>query len=366
MKPGEGPEKLIRSHLLKMEPYAYVAPLDAASVDANITADRIIKLDGNENPYGCSPRVRKALSEYRYYHIYPDSEQRELRLALETYAGAPAECIIAGGGSDELIEFIMRLFIDPGDRVINCVPTFGMYQFSTDAWGGQVISIPRDARFAVDIDEVKKAATKGAKLLFIASPNNPTGNTTPKEDILQLLDTPMIVVLDEAYYEFSQQTLVPLVQQYDNLIVLRTFSKWAGLAGLRVGYGVFPRKIAAHLLRVKPPYNVNAAALVAALESLKDIDHLKATVSAIIAERQRLFDKLAGFKDLRPWPSDANFILCSVLNHDARKVQQELKRRGILVRYFNSPLLKDYIRISIGQPQHTDALIAALNEILLQ
>jgi histidinol-phosphate aminotransferase len=349
-----------------MKPYAYVAPLEAATTDSGIPPDRIIKLDGNENPYGCSPRVRKALSDYSYYHIYPDSEQRELRRVLETYVGVPAESIIAGSGSDELIDFIMRLFIDPGDKVINCVPTFGMYQFSTEAWGGKVLSVPRDAKFAVDIAEVKKAAGRGVKVVFIASPNNPSGNTTSKEDIHQLLDMPLVVVLDEAYHEFSQKTLVPLVREHDNLIVLRTFSKWAGLAGLRVGYGVFPEKTARHLLRIKPPYNVNAAAQIAALESLKDLEYLQTTVQSIIAERQRLLDKLAGFKDLKPWPSEANFILCTVLNHAADKVYRELKRRGILIRYFDNPLLKNYIRISVGKPEHTDALVAALNEILIE
>jgi histidinol-phosphate aminotransferase len=366
LRQKEGPEKLIRSHLIDMKPYAYVAPLEAATEESGLSVDRIIKLDGNENPYGCSPKVKKALSEYPYYHIYPDSEQRELRQALQSYVGAPAESIIAGSGSDELIDFVMRLFIDPGDRVINCVPTFGMYQFSTDAWGGKIVPIPRDADFGVDIAEVKKAAGQGAKVIFIASPNNPSGNVTPKEDILQLLDLPIVVVLDEAYYEFSQKTLVPLVGKHDNLIVLRTFSKWAGLAGLRVGYGVFPDKIAAHLLRIKPPYNVNAAAQVAALESLKDLDYLRSTVKSIVAERQRLFDKLSGFRKLKPRPSEANFILCSVIDHDAERIYQDLKRQGILIRYFNTPLLKNYIRISVGKPEHTDALVAALNDILLK
>ena len=366
MNSKEGSEKLIRSHLIDMKPYAYVAPLEAATEESGVPVDRIIKLDGNENPYGCSPRVKRALSEYPFYHIYPDSEQHELRQALQTYVGAPADSIIAGSGSDELIEFVMRLFIDPGDKVINCVPTFGMYQYSTDAWGGKVVSVPRDAHFAVDIDQVKKAARQGAKVMFVASPNNPSGNVTPKEDILQLLELPIIVVLDEAYYEFSQKTLVPLVREHDNLIVLRTFSKWAGLAGLRVGYGVFPDKIAKHLLRIKPPYNVNAAAQVAALESLKDLDYLRGTVKALVAERRRLFDRLAEFRKLKPWPSEANFILCSVVDHDAESIYRQLKRQGILIRYFNNPLLKNYIRISVGKPEHTDAVVAALNDILLK
>jgi histidinol-phosphate aminotransferase len=349
-----------------VKPYAYVAPLEAATGESGLTMGRIIKLDGNENPYGCSPRVKRALADYPYYHIYPDSEQHELRRALQDYCGAPAHSIIPGSGSDELIEFIMRLFIDPGDRVINCVPTFGMYQFSTDAWGGRLVTVPRDSRFGLDMPAVTRAAGDGAKVIFIASPNNPSGNVTPEKDILSLLEIPIIVVLDEAYFEFSRHTLVPLVREHDNLIVLRTFSKWAGLAGLRVGYGVFPDWIASLLLRVKPPYNVNAAAQVAALESLKDLEYLQGTVKALVTERRRLFDSLAAFPQLVPWPSEANFILCSVVGRDAEGIQRDLRRRGILIRYFNTPLMRNYIRVSVGKPEHTDALVAALSDILLK
>lgn len=378
LKP-DGPERLVRSHLTEVTPYAFVAPLESAAGDSGLAPDRIIKLDGNENPYGCSPRVKKALADFPYYHIYPDSEQHQLRRALQEYTGAPAHTIIPGSGSDELIEFVMRLFIDPGDGVINCVPTFGMYQFSALGWGGKVISVPRDPRFGLDIAAVSRAAREGAKVIFIASPNNPTGNIASDEDIASLLGLPVVVVLDEAYAEFSRKTWAARVAEHGNLIVLRTFSKWAGLAGLRVGYGIFPERIAALLLRIKPPYNVNAAAQVAALESLQDLEHLQSTVRAIVTERRRLFNALDAFPQLKPWPSEANFILCSVAERDAggaraaggaaadaRGIQRELGRRGILIRHFDTPLLRGYIRVSVGKPEHTDALVAALNDILLK
>jgi histidinol-phosphate aminotransferase len=363
MNPGGDFQNLIRPHLLNMKPYGYIAPIEVLAEDGGIPADRLIKLDGNENPYGCSPRVRKALSEYPYYHIYPDSEQRELRKAVQEYAGAPVDQIVVGSGSDELIDFVMRLFINPGDRVINCVPTFGVYHFSTESYGGQVVTVPRDGAFAVDLPAVKNAARAGAKVVFIASPNNPSGNTTSVQDILEVLGNEIIVVVDEAYYEFCGQTVVPLVSGHPNLIVLRTFSKWAGLAGLRVGYGIFPREFAEHLFRVKPPYNVNAAAQIAAMESLKDLDYLRQTIRAIVSERQRLTEALAQTGLLRPWPSQANFILCSVLKGQASNIHRELRQRGILVRYFDTPLLKDCLRISVGKPEHTDALVAALSGI---
>jgi len=358
------PQRLIRSHLLHTEAYAAVSPLEALSQDAGVAAEHIVKLDGNENPYGCSPRVREALAAFPYYHVYPDTEQRELRKALEGYVGVSAERLVAGSGSDELIDLAVRLFVEPGEAVINCPPTFGMYSFSTGVCGGRLVEVPRDTDFAVDVARVRQAiAEEGAKLVFIASPNNPSGNTTPKDDIRHILETGAVVVLDEAYYEFSGQSMADESRKYDNLVILRTFSKWAGLAGLRVGYGIFPESIVRHLMRVKPPYNVNAAGQVAALESLRDIAYLRQTVQAIIAERQRLLQALSQFEGLRPLPSEANFLLCHVAGGRARAVHQELRKRGISVRYFDNPRLEDFIRISVGRPEHTDALIAALKQI---
>ena len=171
------------------------------------------------------------------------------------------------------------------------------------------------------------------------------------------------MVIDEAYSEFSGVTMAPQVPSYSNLIVLRTFSKWAGLAGLRAGYGVFPINIAEYLMKIKQPYNVNAAAQVAILESLKDIDYLRSTIKAIVDERERLLIMLSELYWLRAYPSQANFILCAVLNGKAKNIYQELQKKGIFIRYFNTPELKDYLRISIGKPEHTDTLIAALREI---
>jgi len=247
--------------------------------------------------------------------------------------------------------------------VINCVPTFDIYRFSTQICVGTLVDVPRDESFAVNVEAVKAAITKKTKLVFLANPNSPTGNITPQKDILEIADSGVPVVVDEAYYEFSGETLVPLVNQYENIMVLRTFSKWAGLAGLRIGYGVFPPKIADYLMRIKIPYNINVAALVAVQESLKDIDYLMSNVKAIVSERERLFEELKRLKYLKPFPSHANFIFCSAVNGKAKELQQNLQDRGILIRYFDRPLLRDCIRISVGKPEHTDALIKALQEL---
>ncbi len=356
-------EKLIRPDLVGFGGYAARKFPDTLEGKVEVPVESIIKLDANENPYGCSPRVNQALATSAYLNTYPDDEQTELRKLLEGYAGVDAKHIVGGSGSNQLIDLVLRLFINPGDEVINCVPTFGIYSFSTKLCDGTLVEVPRDENFAVNVSAVKAAITKKTKMIFLANPNNPTGNLIPQKDILEIVDTGVPVVVDEAYYEFSGETVAPLVSQYGNLMILRTFSKWAGLAGLRVGYGLFPPKIADYLLRTKIPYNVNVAALVAVEESLKDINYLMSNIKAIMAERDRLFGELGKIEWLKLFPSQANFILCSVLNGKAIELRQKLEDKGILVRYFDQPRLQNCIRISVGRPEHTDALIKVLKEL---
>lgn len=358
-----GIEKLIRKELLSFGGYSAAASPETLADKIGIAADDIIKLDANENPYGCSPCVNKALSKYKHYNIYPDDGQEKLRKMLAGYAGVGDEHIVAGNGSNQLIDLLIRLLVDKGDEVINCTPTFGIYSFSTKLCDGKLIEIPRDNNFNIDIAGVKAAINKSTKIIFVTNPNNPTGNLTPTKDIIELLDTGVPVVVDEAYYEFSRETVAPLISKYENLIVLRTFSKWAGLAGLRVGYGLFPPAIADFILRIKIPYNVNVAALVAVEESLKDIAYLMASVQRLIDERKRLFIELKKIDWLEVYPTQANFILCRVHKMEAKELHMRLQSKGILVRYFNQPRIKDCIRFSMGKPEHTDALIKTLREI---
>ncbi len=346
-----------------MRDYTPIKPIEILSQQ---TEGRIIKLDGNENPYGCSPKVYQALANYPYYHIYPDPEQRKLKQALEKYTGLNQENIICGNGSDELIDLILRLFLQPRDKAINCSPTFGMYPFSTEVCGGEVIDVPRDKNFAIDVIGIKKALDNNTKVIFIGSPNNPTGNLATKQEFIELVNTGRIVVVDEAYFEFSSVTTANLVPNYSNLIILRTFSKWAGLAGLRTGYGILPAEIASYLMRIKQPYNINVAAQTAVLASLADIDYLRANVAKITAERERMFGKLKELKWLKPYPSRANFILCYITEGKAKKIWHQLQKKGIFIRYFDSPRLRDYLRISVGKPEDTNVLIKSLKEIELE
>ena len=202
------------------------------------------------------------------------------------------------------------------------------------------------------------------KLLFLTSPNNPTGNWLSDADLERLLALPLLVVLDEAYVEFADQpSRAAWVLQHENLVVLRTFSKAAGIAGLRLGYGICPEWLMATLWKFKQPYNVNVAAAVAGLASLRHIEQVRAAVDKIKAERERLYGGLAEVPYLRPYPSQSNFILCDVVEREAGALKQDLEQKGILVRYYRKPRLENCIRISVGWLDQTDRLLAALHEL---
>jgi histidinol-phosphate aminotransferase len=358
-----GIEKYVRPDLGGFTGYSASVSPDTLAGKLEVSAEDIVKLNANENPYGCSPKVLEALAGEPPLHVYPDNGQSELRRLLEGYIGVDAGRIVAGHGSNTLIDMVVRLFVGPGDEVIDCIPTFDIYRFSTQICGGRVVNVPRDDSFAVNVKAVKAAVSRRTKLICLATPNNPTGNTMPRQDILDILGTGLPVLVDEAYYEFCGETVLPLVGKYENLMVLRSFSKWAGLAGLRVGYGIFPPRIASRLMAIKIPHNISVAAEIAVRESLEDIDYLMDNVEAIVAERERLFAELGRLEWLRPFPSRANFILCRVLGGSARELYERLQQKGILVRYFDKELVSDAVRISAGKPEHTDALMKALGEL---
>lgn len=359
-------ENFIRPQIRNMSPYEPVLPFEVLSQQLGFLPEELIKLDANENPFGPLPAVFEALATLPYTHIYPDPESRLLRDALADYHNIPPENILAGAGADELIDLLMRLFIDQGDAILNCPPTFGMYAFDAAIQGAKVINVFRKPDFSLDLAAIEKAVCDyQPKILFLTSPNNPDGRLIPFETLETLLGLPVIVVLDEAYIEFATPGLsgARMVLERPNLIVLRTFSKWAGLAGLRVGYGFFPAALMPHLWKMKQPYNVSVAAATAAIVSLQHTAELEANGRKIIDERERLFEGLETIPWLRPYPSQANFILCRVLDRPAKAVRQELARQGILVRYFQKPGVEDCIRISVGHPQDSDRLIGTLTSM---
>jgi|FLYL01.1.fsa_nt_gi histidinol-phosphate aminotransferase len=362
-RPKERVTSLVRPHLLAMPGYEPVEPVHVMARRLGLSESQIVKLDGNENPYGPSPLVREALARFSSYHIYPDPAQWEVRQAVAEYAGVDAEQVVLGSGSDEILNIAAHLFLDPGDVVVNAPPTFGMYDFIGRTMNARLVEAPRLEDFELDMPALEAALAGGAKLLFLASPNNPTGNPLRRRDLERLLDYRAVVVVDEAYAEFAGETAADMVAEHENLIVVRTFSKWAGLAGLRVGYGIFPPALVPVLWSTKIPYNLSVAAEQAVLASLSDRERLLANVRLIREERERMAALLRELGWLHPYPSAGNFLLCRVREIPARAVRDGLRRRGVLVRYFDAPGLQDCLRISVGKPEHTDRLIEALREV---
>jgi histidinol dehydrogenase len=342
--------------------YEAVVPFEIWAQRLGIPAKRIVKLDANENPYGPSPRTLRTLAAGRGFNIYPDPDSTILRERLAQFLDIPSACIFAGAGADEVIDSLLRAAAAPGDVVVDCPPTFGMYSFETGINRLRLLEVPRMADFRLNVEGIEAAvrAEPRAKVLFLCSPNNPDGSLIPSEDLLRLLQLPVLVVVDEAYVEFAGESRIGWVKKYPNLGIIRTFSKWAGLAGLRVGYGAFPEAVVRRMLRIKQPYNVNVAAGQAAIASLEDSEWLLANVRRITAERERLSAALRSIDWLTVFPSRSNFILCRVRGREAVAVKQNLAQAGILIRYFNKPGLQDCIRVSVGRPSDTDAIIAAL------
>ncbi|BCX06074.1 MAG: histidinol-phosphate aminotransferase [Candidatus Roseilinea sp.] len=377
-------ESLINPHLRAMQPYTPIVPFEVLSRRLGRRPEDIVKLDANENPYGPSPRALEAIARASTLHIYPDPDQTALREAIGDYIGVSPDHILCGAGADEVIDLIARAFVQPGDGIIDLPPTFGMYRWVADVVSAAYIAVPRRADFSVDVEAVQALVTSNSattdpappvtncKLLFVADPNNPDGSTICDEQLRALLALPVVVVLDEAYVDFSARpSRARWVPAHDNLIVLRTFSKLAGMAGLRVGYGVFPLPIIKHLWKIKQPYTPNVAGAVAAIAALSDREYLRENVQRLVAERQRMSERLERFSWLHVFPSEANFVLCRV-DEDApvnggeagqpaaRRLKRALERHGVLVRYFDRDGLRDCVRISVGRPDQTDRLIAAL------
>lgn len=365
------PTRFIRPNVVDLKPYTPILPFEVLSAQLGREPGDIIKLDANENPYGPSPLVAGALAEAPFLHIYPDPESRELREALADYTGLDAGYLLVGLGADELIDLVMRLFIEPGDRIINCPPTFGMYAFDADINAAEQMNIWRREDFSIDVEQIEAlfASTNGSqpgppKLIFVTSPNNPDGSLLSDDDLKRLLALPAITILDEAYIEFCGNSRIQWIKQYPNLMVLRTFSKWSGLAGMRVGYGAFPLDIIAHLWKIKQPYNVPVASQLAAQVSLTDRERLLANVAKIIAERDKFYAQLQQVSWLKPYPSRTNFILCRVgTGRQAIDIKQQLAQQGILIRYYNSPGLTDCVRFSIGTPAQMNKVMSVLEQL---
>jgi histidinol-phosphate aminotransferase len=325
-------------------------------------ADRLIRLDMNESPYGPSPRTRAALMDFLDTNRYPDFAQAALRTALAEYAGSPFDRIVCGAGLDDVFTTLAHLLIEPGDEVIISEPTFGVYRPLFSLHGAKVINVPLSPEFDLRPDAVIAAVNSRTKIVVVCSPNNPTGNLLSVASIEAICrSVTCLVAIDEAYVEFSGHSHIPLMNRFPNVMVLRTMSKWAGLAGMRVGYGLLPEQLAEPMPHAVPPFhNVALISAEAAIASIDDRDYLLGQVARICADRDALHRQISTISGCAPLPSVTNFILVKTSFPDARPLVQRLADRGILVRGYGDPVLQPYLRVSVGLPGENALFLDAL------
>jgi len=360
----KNPKDLFCQSALEMAPYSPIEPPDQIAKRLGIPEEKIVKLDANENPFGTSIDVLNALNKGRYYHIYPDPAQAQLREAISQYAECASSMIVAGTGADELIDLTCRLLLEPGEKVLSFAPTFSYYSHVVSLNKGIYEVHPRESDFSISMDLCKKLNLQSVKLIVLTSPNNPSGNLLEEAIVDYFLDQDVMVLVDEAYFEFSKQTFRSKIDTHENLIVLRTFSKCFGLAGLRVGYGIMSPKVADGIMRIKPPYSVNVAAEIALKACLNNLQVYQEQVEEILQTRDWVHSELALFKQLQVFPSRSNFILCRVDDTDAAQLYKDLEKRGILLRYFSTDTLKNFIRISVGTRKQMELLLAELGKLI--
>ena len=340
---------ILRENIKNLTPYS--------SARDEFQGEASVYLDANENAYG-SP-----LDEN--YNRYPDPLQYNVKKRLSEIKGVPIRNIFLGNGSDEAIDILFRAFCNPGvDNVIIVPPTYGMYQVSANINDVALKRVPLTTEYQLDLEGIAEAIDKNTKLIFICSPNNPTGNSINREDVETLLaNFNGLVVVDEAYINFSRQkTFIQELTEYANLVVLQTLSKAWGLAGLRVGMAFASEEIIEVMNKVKPPYNINEASQQLALKALENVDQVNEWIKETLKERDNLVLALKNFDFvLDIYPSDANFIL--VKTTDPKAIYNFLVQRGIIVRDRSKvELCEGSLRITVGTPNENNILINSLQD----
>ena len=353
------------------DPLRHVKPACRAEKAYTLAAYRApVKVNQNESPFDLPEALKRRVLEQalaREWSRYPDFDPTELLERLAGFAGWRADGVLAGNGSNELIEALLLVTVGPGTRVVIPEPTFTLYGLLTRLLGGEVVGVPLGPQLEYDGLALARARREAsAPLTIVCSPNNPTGGVLGEDDLRALLsEGDGLVAVDEAYHEFSGRSVVPLLREFDNLVVLRTFSKAMGLAGLRVGYLLASPALAREVDKARLPYNLNFFSQLAALAALDEQALLRENVERLRRERERVARALAALPGVRPYPSQANFILFELEGATPKAVFEALYARGVLVRDVSSyPRLGRCLRVSVGSERENDLFLAALGEVV--
>jgi histidinol-phosphate aminotransferase len=326
-----------------------------------------IKLNQNESPYDIPLEYKEEIANRLVrlpWNRYPSGEPLSLKRLLAQYTDFSEEGIVVGNGSNELILAILLAYCDKSDTVTLVTPGFAIYSYLSKIMNLRIKEVQLKEGFAFDVEELCRNAYD-SRITFIASPNNPTGTVMEMggiEEVVRIKKS--MVVIDEAYFEFHGLTAQPLLDKYDNILILRTFSKAFGLAGIRLGYLLARPEIAREIAKTKLPFSVGIFQQVAGAYLLKKKGFVKMIVKKIISERERVYRELGKIPQIEPIPSKANFILFKVKGNSADSLFELLYKNSILLRRFSNPHLKDALRVTIGKPEENDTFLKNLNWIL--
>ena len=376
----EGKIMKARKAVEELDPYVPGRSKEEIAQEFGVKKEDIIKLGSNENPWGPSPKVKEAIeAELANINRYPESDLNELKKEFARYSNVKPEQIIVGGdGADEILDTLAKTFIEPGDEFIVPLPSYMYYEFLFKPYG----AIPNYAKWnletnTLDLDSVLDAINEKTKMLFLCTPNNPTGALISQDDLRAILDKTnkskggvcdAVVVIDEAYFEYSETTNVNLLDEYDNIFILRTMSKVMGLAGMRIGYGISSEEIIEFMHRIKPVFSLTKLSYVAALTTIKDTEYIEKSIRDGIESRDFLYDEISKMKSVKVYKSYSNFMLIDIHNtgFTAAELTREFMKRGMIVRDCTSfrGLDEYYFRISICTLEEDKKFISVMKEIL--
>jgi len=334
----------------------------------NFEDQKIAKLNLNENFFIPRKKLHELIVEALEDldpRLYPQDEEEKLREKIGEYVGLPAPNIVVGNGGDGILERVAHLFLGKGEQAITISPTFSMYRFVVNLQKAKLTEVPLKEDFSLDVDRLLSSVTSRTKVLFLCSPNNPTGNQFGIDEIKSLAESFQgVVVVDEAYVEFADYSVTSLVKKYENLVVVRTFSKAFGLAGLRLGYGVADVEIAKALSEcVSPPFSVNTISLKVGVKILENIGIMERAIRKVKAEREKMVKALGGIDGVEAFNSKANFVLFKT-ERPLDYVYNRLLQRGVLVRKIGTVLgFQNCFRATVGLPWMNAKLIDALKEV---
>lgn len=362
----------VRKVVEELDPYVPGSSIDEIAAEYGLDPDKIIKLGSNENPIGPSLKAVEAVAQnIKFINQYPEADLKDLTEDVASYAGvSPSQVILGGDGADEILDVLGKTLIEPGDEFIVPIPSYMYYEFTLKIHG----AVPVYARWDVpqnqlDVASVLEALSPRTRIIFLCTPNNPTGGLIDKKDIIKVLEsTDALVVVDEAYFEFSGVNNVELLDKYDHLFILRTFSKVMGLAGMRIGYGLGNPQFIEYMKRVEPVFSLTRLSHIAASATLNDAEYIQRSTHLGIESRDFLYEELSKFTNLDVFESKANYLLVDIRKSgmNSEILTGKLLKEGIIVRNCSSFRgLDDYwIRVSVGTLEEDQKFIETLQGIV--